>query len=159
MVSALGQVILKNPVPTLNAVLAALGRPGGGGNPAGCGGYRCSMGHVMGGAGVVARCSPGIAAAVSGPGPSRGGVPRRWYRMFTWSPAGLPAGPVLDHVLLPFISLAQCCWEPSTFSWLLNSPVGSQCPEGRRGWARGGWFSEGWGLRWHTFSLEAGVEG
>lgn len=42
--------------------------------------------------------------------------------MFTLSPTGLPAGPVLDLVLLLFISLAQCCREPSTSSELPNSP-------------------------------------
>lgn len=42
--------------------------------------------------------------------------------MFTLSPTGLPAGPVLDLVLLLFFSLAPCCWEPSTSSELPNSP-------------------------------------
>lgn len=64
--------------------------------------------------------SPGVClaqvAAVSGLGPSRCGDHGGWIRMFTLSPAGLPAGPVLDLVLLLFISLTQCGWAPSTFS-------------------------------------------
>lgn len=56
------------------------------------------------------------ASAVSGPGPGRYGVHRGWYRMFMLSPTGLPMGPLLDRMLLPFISLAQCGLKPSTFS-------------------------------------------
>lgn len=74
----------------------------------------------------LAQC-PGVwlaqAPPVSGPGPSRCGVRGGWHRMFTLPLAGLPAGSVLDWCC-GFSSPAQCCWEPSTFSSLPNSPVG-----------------------------------
>lgn len=55
-------------------------------------------------------------AAVSGLGPSRCGVHGGWIRMFTLSPAGIPAGPVLDLVLLLFISPLGVMGHPALFS-------------------------------------------
>lgn len=77
--------------------------------------------------------------------------------MFTLGPTGLPAGSVFHRVLLPFMSLAQRCWEPGTFQ-LPNSPIdrSTSCREKRLGWRQS---SEDRGLPWHRACVNACAEG